>query len=115
MLCIQVPTSEISCPLKKSWKLRWRSALIVMLHVGEASEFESLARAAAEFFCSITPLELFHILRAAATHHHCRKRNRLFRLFAFRWTRRAADYFSDTFPQLAQVIELELPSTFDTR
>src|SRR5271167_2410090 len=76
MLCIQVPTSEISCPLKKSWKLRWRSALIVMLHVGEASEFESLARAAAEFFCSITPLELFHILRAAATHHHCRKRNR---------------------------------------
>src|SRR5580693_599822 len=25
-LCIQVPISEISCPLKKSWKLRWRSA-----------------------------------------------------------------------------------------
>ena len=26
MFCIQVPTSEISCPLKKSWKLRWRRA-----------------------------------------------------------------------------------------
>src|SRR5579864_8420428 len=26
MLCIQVPISEMSCPLKKSWKLRWRKA-----------------------------------------------------------------------------------------
>ena len=26
-----------------------------------------------------------------------------------------SDYFSDTFPQLAQVTELELPSAFDTR
>ncbi len=26
MLCIQVPISEMSCPLKKSWKLRWRNA-----------------------------------------------------------------------------------------
>jgi len=26
MLCIQVPISEMSWPLKKSWKLRWRSA-----------------------------------------------------------------------------------------
>src|ERR1700676_1368927 len=25
-VCIQVPTREIICPLKKSWKLRWRSA-----------------------------------------------------------------------------------------
>ena len=23
-LCIQVPIREMSCPLKKSWKLRWR-------------------------------------------------------------------------------------------
>jgi len=26
MFCIQVPMREISWPLKKSWKLRWRSA-----------------------------------------------------------------------------------------
>jgi hypothetical protein len=26
MLCIHVPISEINCPLKKSWKLRWRKA-----------------------------------------------------------------------------------------
>src|ERR1043165_8122643 len=25
-VCIQVPVSETSCPLKKSWKLRWRRA-----------------------------------------------------------------------------------------
>src|SRR5713226_5371824 len=25
-LCIQVPIREMSCPLKKSWKLRWRKA-----------------------------------------------------------------------------------------
>src|SRR5271154_1738379 len=25
-VCIQVPVSEISCPVKKSWKLRWRIA-----------------------------------------------------------------------------------------
>jgi len=26
MVCIQVPIREMSCPLKKSWKLRWRKA-----------------------------------------------------------------------------------------
>jgi hypothetical protein len=26
MFCIQVPIKEMSCPLKKSWKLRWRKA-----------------------------------------------------------------------------------------
>jgi len=40
MLCIQVPISETSCPLKKSWKLRWRSARKVagnaIARVGEA-------------------------------------------------------------------------------
>src|ERR1700690_833834 len=25
-VCIQVPMREMSCPLKKSWKLRWRMA-----------------------------------------------------------------------------------------
>src|ERR1700690_1734751 len=52
MLCIQVPISEMSCPLKKSWKLRWRNARKVagnpMLRVDEplracSSEFGVVA------------------------------------------------------------------------
>src|SRR5436305_1777784 len=33
MLCIQVPISETSCPLKKSWKLRCLSARNVVVRV----------------------------------------------------------------------------------
>jgi hypothetical protein len=30
VVCIHVPISEMSCPLKKSWKLRWRNARKVL-------------------------------------------------------------------------------------
>lgn len=36
MLCIQVPINEISCPLKKSWKFRWRNARNVVVRRGRS-------------------------------------------------------------------------------
>src|ERR1700693_5972969 len=41
MICIQVPTSEINCPLKKSWKLRWRSERNIPGTRGWSSNFLS--------------------------------------------------------------------------
>jgi len=48
MLCIHVPMSEMSCPLKKSWKLRWRRARNVVVKL----RFRSCALGgAASSFC----------------------------------------------------------------
>ena len=60
---------DISCPLKKSWKLRWRKARSVVAHRGAV--FTSVASVVAEFCSSVTlsffhSLELFHIFGMTA-------------------------------------------------
>lgn len=58
---------ETSCPLKKSWKLRWRSARSVVAHLGGDGGFKPVTSTPAEFRSSVTPLEPFHIFRMTAT------------------------------------------------
>src|SRR5208337_5131725 len=58
---------EISCPLKKSWKLRWRKARRVVAHFGSGAAFASVSSAVADFCCPVTLLQLFHISGMTAT------------------------------------------------
>src|SRR5208282_4133702 len=45
---------EMSCPLKKSWKLRWRRARRVVAHFGRRAAFAAASSAVAEFVSSVT-------------------------------------------------------------
>jgi len=56
----------MSCPLKKSWKLRWRRARRVVAHFGGDGVFALLLSAAADFRARVTLLELFHIFELTA-------------------------------------------------
>src|SRR6266404_5732404 len=57
---------ETSCPLKKSWKFRWRRARRVLAHFGGVAVFAPLFLGVVEFGVLVTLLELFHILGMTA-------------------------------------------------
>src|ERR1700682_4991498 len=110
----------MSCPLKKSWKLRRGRARKVVAHLGGAAVFATVSSVVAEFGASGTLLELFHIFELTArddgqTLGTCGGNPEgIFGPLSVCCCATAA-YCAGRFPQFGNVSNLELPRGFDPR
>src|ERR1039458_2156648 len=106
---------EISCPLKKSWKLRWRKARRVVAHLGRGVVFTSVASAMAEFCWSVTRLDFFTSSVGRQEMKATGKRIERWPRIISVGAEAVAVYFPLSFPQLIRVTALQLPRRFDPR